>query len=135
MNEQQYNILGIGTDIIEIERIAMAISRHGDRFLNRIFTPKEQEYAFRHHAQSTATFAGRFAAKEAISKALGTGIREGVSWKSIEILNDSFGKPIVHLSNTLIITNREIQQLQILLSISHCKMYATAFAVCTQIIN
>jgi len=118
-------ILGIGTDIIEIERIAMAIQRHGTRFLDHLFTLKEQEYAFR-RKPSDATFAGRFAAKEAISKALGTGIGQSVGWKDIEILSDELGKPLVFLSQRI---QQKFHSPNILVSISHSKQHAVAFAI------
>ncbi|GAC1443013.1 MAG: holo-ACP synthase [Chloroflexota bacterium] len=81
-----------GLDVIEIERIENAIKRWGARFLQRVYTPGELAHC-RGRAQSLA---GRFAAKEAISKALGIGIRK-LSWRDIEILPDKYGKPIVHL--------------------------------------
>ena len=112
-------ISGIGNDIIEIERIEQSIEKHGQRFLDRMFTPKEQEYCLS-HKNSAQHFAGRFAAKEAIAKALGTGFREGTAWCDIEILNDPLGKPIVILKNF---------DANVMLSISHCKNYATAMAI------
>jgi holo-[acyl-carrier protein] synthase len=118
-------ILGIGTDIIEIERIAMAIKRHGSHFIDRIFTVNEQQYAQKFSSPETA-YAGRFAAKEAISKALGTGITVDVGWKDMEIVNSSSGKPLVVLSQAL---QTKLQNSEILISISHCKEYATAFAI------
>jgi holo-[acyl-carrier protein] synthase len=120
-----HTILGIGTDIIEIERIAMSLNRHGDQFLKRIFTPKEQEYAAK-FKNSDGTLAGRFAAKEAVAKALGTGIREDIGWKDIEILNDEQGRPYVTLADHLKV---RFQNPHILISISHSKSYATAFAI------
>jgi len=118
-------IHGIGTDIIEIERITGSIERHGSHFLDRLFTTEEQEYALRFQ-ESARTFAGRFAGKEAVAKALGTGIGEEVSWKDIKILNDTRGKPIVILAAHLM---ERFGHPEILLSISHCKQYATAFCV------
>ncbi|MBA3238114.1 MAG: holo-ACP synthase [Parachlamydiaceae bacterium] len=116
---------GIGNDIIEIHRIAGAISRHGKRFLDEIFTHREQEYCLRHQ-QSARHFAGRFAAKEAIVKALGTGFIDGINWQDIEIVNDSSGKPSVFLSDEL---NLRFNSPSIQISISHCKEYATAVAI------
>ncbi len=118
-------IKGIGTDIIEIERIKLAIERHGNRFLNRVFTSKEQLYCLQHNF-SSVHFAGRFAAKEAIVKALGLGFRKGISWLDIEIINDSNGKPHVILSDQLKALDPSVS---ILVSISHCRTYATAFAI------
>lgn len=118
-------IHGIGTDIIEIERIQQAIDRHGIRFINKIFTKKEQAYASKHQP-SSGVYAGRFAAKEAVIKALGTGFRDGISFIDIEIINDANGKPSVHLSDQL---QKRFPKANILISISHCKEYATAFAI------
>ena len=116
---------GIGCDIIEIYRISQAIERYGNRFLERIFTQSEIDYAFRFR-HSDAILAGRFAAKEAISKALGTGIGEVAGWKDIEIIKDSLGKPVVQLSDHL---NKRFKNPQILISISHSKDNAIATAI------
>lgn len=122
-------IRGIGTDIIEIKRIELAISRYGSRFLDRIFTAKEQEYCLTHR-QSTQHFAGRFSAKEAIVKSLGTGFRKGISWLDIEIINNTDGKPEVILSPKLeTLISKPQEEISIQLSISHCREYTTAFAI------
>ncbi len=118
-------ILGIGNDIIEIERIRLIIDRYANRFLTRIFTLREQEYCL-NHKEPARHFAGRFAAKEAVSKALGTGISSGLTWSDIEILNDEKGKPVLFMSSNL---NVLLDHTQLLVSISHCRDYATAFAV------
>ena len=90
-------IVGLGVDIAEVDRIAAAIERHGRRFLDRVFTPAEIAYCEKHrnHAER---FAGRFAAKEAAMKALGTGWRRGVRWVDIEVVRESSGKPTLKLS-------------------------------------
>lgn len=119
---------GLGNDIIEIKRIANAIQRHGQRFLDEIFTLQEQTYCLLHQ-QSERHFAGRFAAKEAVVKALGTGFSKGITWQDVEILNDSSGKPNVFLSKPLKV---RFDHPEILLSISHCKEYATAVAIYTK---
>lgn len=119
-------IYGIGTDIIEVKRIEESIERFGQRFLDRIFSEDEQAYCL-HHRDSSRRFAGRFAAKEAIVKSLGTGFRDGISWLDIEIINNSQGKPEVLLSNKL---KNDFDAPQIHLSISHGRDYATAFAIC-----
>lgn len=118
-------IKGIGNDIIEIERIAASIEKHGQHFLDRIFTLREQKYCLRHH-ESARHFAGRFAAKEAIVKAFGTGFREGISWLDIEIHNTPEGKPQVNLSALL---QNKFDHPKIEISISHCRTYATAVAI------
>ena len=91
-------ILGIGNDIIDIRRIEQTIERHGDRFLNRIFTTAERTRAERRPLTSTATYAKRFAAKEACSKALGTGLRKGVFWRDMGVVNLPSGRPTLHLT-------------------------------------
>ena len=118
-------IYGIGTDIIEIKRIAASITRYEQRFLDKIFTSREQEYCHRHQ-QSAQHFAGRFAAKEAIVKAFGTGFVAKVQWHDIEVLNDELGKPVVFLSTAL---QERFEHPQIIVSISHCVEYATAVAI------
>lgn len=118
-------ILGLGNDIIEIERIKQSHEKHGSVFLSKLFTPKEQEY-FLCHKEPISHIAGRFAAKEAIAKALGTGFGKDLGWLDIEILNDEVGKPIVHMSKKFLQKHKDTQ---ILLSISHCNNYATAVAI------
>lgn len=119
-------ILGIGTDIIEVKRIEESIERFGQRFLDRIFGFDEQAYCL-HHRDSSRHFAGRFAAKEAVVKSLGTGFRNGIGWLDIEIVNNDQGKPIAKLSNRL---NELFDSPIIHLTISHGRDYATAFAIC-----
>ncbi len=116
---------GIGNDIIEVQRISDAIKRLGPRFLDKIFTLREQTYCLS-HKESSPYFAGRFAAKEAIVKALGIGFREGIRWTDIEIINDSLGKPCVFLSPSLF---KRFPDTKLLVTISHCKDYASAVAL------
>jgi holo-[acyl-carrier protein] synthase len=122
------NIINIGTDIVECVRIGGMIERHGEHFLTRVFTPTEIAYC-QSHRQVVERFAGRFAAKEAILKTLGTGWRHGLSWLEMEIVNQKTGRPVVGLAGAA----REqavrigIQSIQI--SISHCRTHATAFAL------
>ena len=119
-------IVGIGNDIIEIERIEKAISKEG--FKNKIYTQRELENIEK-RGNRTETYAGIFSAKEAISKAIGTGIRE-FSLTDLEILNDDLGKPYVVVSEKLdkiLKTKKEDYQIEI--SISHSRKYATAMAI------
>lgn len=118
-------IKGVGTDIIEIDRIKEAIARHGNRFLDRLFTEKEIAYCQR-YKDPIPHFAGRFAAKEAVLKAFGTGLNREMTWKEIEILNDKQGKPEVQLSVRL---QGVLSIDHIFLSISHCDAYATSTAI------
>ncbi len=90
-------IIGIGSDLIDVRRIAKVIERHGDRFLDRIFTAAERARAER-RAKSVETYAKRFAAKEACSKALGTGIRAGVWWRDMGVINLPSGRPTMQLT-------------------------------------
>ena len=90
-------ILGIGTDLANIERIQKVLDRHGDRFRNRVFTPTEQRKAERRR-DVAGTYAKRWAAKEACSKALGTGLRMGISWKDMAVSNLRSGQPVMHLT-------------------------------------
>lgn len=124
MNKQ---VIGVGTDIIAIERIKSALERHGERFLDRLFTSKEKAYCGK-YANPVPNYAGRFAAKEAVLKALGTGLVGEMSWQEIEIINDPNGKPEVHLSKRL---QKLHPTAHFFISISHCDAYATATAILT----
>ncbi len=115
-------VLGIGTDIIEIDRIQNAIQRWGDGFLTHVFNKEEIAYAQKYKFPAPH-FAGRFAAKEAIYKAIGN--NKNLGWKDIKILNDPDGKPYCVLRDKKY-TNK------ILISISHTRNYAVASAVFTQ---
>jgi len=90
-------ILGIGSDIVDVRRIESAISRHGERFLMRVFTPLERATADR-RVKRIETFAKRFAAKEACAKALGTGLRRGVFWRDMGVVNLPTGQPTMRLT-------------------------------------
>ncbi len=115
---------GLGTDIIEIDRIKKAIAKHGDRFLERLFTDQELAYCQR-ASNPMPHYAGRFAAKEAVLKAIGSDL-EKITWKEIEILNDTEGKPEVHLSEKL---KKNFPTAHFFITISHCREYATATAI------
>lgn len=121
-------VIGIGTDIIECLRIAKMIDRHGELFINRVYTPLEIRYC-NSRKQATQHFAGRWAAKEAILKALGTGWRKGISWRDIEVRNDSLGKPVVGVRGGAadLVAQLGIAELQV--SISHCRSHAMAYAM------
>jgi len=93
-------IFGIGTDIVNIKRIDHSLKKNGSSFINRIFSKKEISYC-KNKKNSSAFFAKRFAAKEAFSKALGTGIRNGINFKDIEVSNNIHGKPFILLKGTL----------------------------------
>lgn len=116
---------GLGTDIVEIERVRQSIDRHGLHFLNRLFTHKEQDYCYR-YKDPVPHFSGRFAAKEAVAKALGTGFGAELAWHDIQILADEKGKPIVSLSDS---AKARFHHPRILVSISHSVTHATAVAI------
>ena len=122
------SIFGQGLDLVEVARISDMIRRHGEHFLRRCFTPAEREYCRRFH-DAAPHFAGRFAAKEAIVKALGTGFRGKISWTDMEILPDEQGKPVLALTgHTQQITARlHIAHWHI--SISHTRQLALAGAI------
>ena len=90
-------ILGIGTDLANIDRIQGVLSRHGDRFRNRVFTEMEQAKASRRKDEA-GTYAKRWAAKEACSKALGTGLRMGIAWRDMSVTNLSSGQPVMEVT-------------------------------------
>lgn len=122
------SIVGIGTDIIECERIDRMIRRHADHFVHRVFTNSEIRYCSGRKS-SDQHFAGRWAAKEAILKALGTGWIAGILWTDVEVVNESSGRPVVKLHGgaAKVAEKKGIRVVEI--SISHCKAYATALAL------
>jgi holo-[acyl-carrier protein] synthase len=91
-------ILGIGSDLCNIDRIEATLARFGDRFLTRVFTDREQARANSRPRAIAATYAKRWAAKEACSKALGTGLRMGIAWRDMAVSNLRTGQPVMHLT-------------------------------------
>ena len=122
-------MLSNGVDIIHIPRIQKALEQHGERFLKRVFTPREIQ-SCRGHARE---FAARFAAKEAVSKALGVGMRimarNGIGFLEVEVLPDGNGKPHIHLSGAAAERARELNLKEWAISLSHERYYAVAFVV------
>lgn len=121
-------IFGVGTDITECLRIARMIERHGELFIGRVFTPDEIHYC-QNRKQTTQHFAGRWAAKEAVLKALGTGWRRGLAWCDIEIRSDSGGRPIVAARGGVKELIEQLGVSEILVSVAHCHTHATATAI------
>ena len=119
-------IVGVGCDIIEIERIARAIK--SESFIRRVFTSEEAAYCQRRGQQAAASFAARFAAKEAVLKALGTGLREG-SLQEIAVDNDGLGKPLVQLSGHFAMLAKQLGVKNIQISLSHSRELATAYVI------
>jgi holo-[acyl-carrier protein] synthase len=121
-------IVGHGIDLIECERIAAVYERHGERLLERLLTPAEQQYVTRRRS-IIPHLAGRFAAKEAILKVLGTGWRGAIAWRDMEILNDRSGEPHVTLSGECARIASEKGITRILVSVTHTSAYAAGSAI------
>ena len=122
---------GIGTDLVEMERFRSAIRRQGDRLLQKLFTPEESRYC-EERLNRLAHYAARFAGKEAVLKALGTGWSGGIAWTDINIVRLGSGSVKVELSGIAARVAEELGVKRILLSLSHTDRYASAFAVAEQ---
>lgn len=118
--------ISCGTDIIEVDRVRTSIENVGEKFLKKVFTDNEIRYCESKKTQKYQHYAGRFAAKEAVFKAISSQLEDkySVCWKDIEVENDSQGRPSVNLFN---VDMKKIENIDI--SISHCKSYATANVV------
>ncbi|NNJ26532.1 holo-ACP synthase [Alienimonas chondri] len=123
-------IVGLGTDIIECDRIAALIERHGESFTHRVFTEAERAYCDR-HKNSAQNYAGRWAAKEAAMKALGTGFVPPVRWHDFEILPQRSGAPVMTVTGgaASVLKDRGGSVEGVMVTISHCKAYATATVI------
>ena len=121
-------IVGIGTDIVECLRIGRIIERHGEIFLTRVYTEREIRYC-QSRQRATEQFAAYWAAKEAILKCLGLPWRRGLSWTDIEVRNDASGKPLVMLCGAARDLAEQQRISDILLTLSHCRAYATAYSI------
>lgn len=119
-------IKGVGIDIVEVNRIAAAIKRIA--FIDRVFTPAEQQYCESRGAQRAASYAARFAAKEAVFKALGTGLRGG-TWHDVEIEVNSLGRPLVNLTGYFAELAVKLDVQEIFISLTHARDYAAAQVV------
>ena len=121
-------ILGIGIDLVKSDRIKDAVQKWNKRFLNRVFTPREQEYAFAHKLPHLH-LAGRFAVKEAVLKALGTGWSGGIRWTEISVVNEPLGKPHLEAAGHVkkLLDDRGVKEIQV--SISHDTDYSIAQVV------
>jgi holo-[acyl-carrier protein] synthase len=118
-------VTSIGVDVCDIKRMREIEQKHGSRFLQKIFTPQEIKYCEKKYDKHSS-YAARFAAKEALLKALGTGLRDGFLWKDIEVENDQLGKPSFKFYGQ---TARVISTRNVLLSISHTDRDAIAFVL------
>jgi holo-[acyl-carrier protein] synthase len=121
-------VIGIGTDLIEIERIERSVKRFGDAFLQRVYTPGEIAYCKR-KKNSAESLAARFAAKEAGAKALGTGISRGVSWREFEVRRQPGQRPELHLSGRAAEIAARLGIRRVSLSLSHSRSVSIAVVV------
>ena len=115
----------IGIDIVEVHRIRTAIDRWGDRFLHRVYTPWEINYCSSKQFPAQS-YAARFAVKEAVLKALGTGLNLGIKWTSVEVVNTAMGQPTVRLGEKI---QKLIGKNRIIISMSHTREHAIASAI------
>ncbi len=122
-------VVGLGTDMIEITRIAHSLDRFGPRFLDHIYTPGEIEYCLRKHRTSAESFAARFAAKEAAAKALGTGISWGIGWLDLEVAREPSGKPTLRLHGRAAQIAATLGVARTSLSLTHGKEIALAVVI------
>jgi len=123
------NAIAHGIDLVEVSRIAAMVDRHGDRFLERVFTPGERAYALESRKRGEERLAARFAAKEAVLKALGTGWRSGIAWTDVEVVSLPSGAPELRLSGRAAEIARERGIERWLLSLSHTSVAAIASAI------
>ena len=122
-------IIAHGIDIVDCQRLSQSIERLGQKFLDRVYTPGEQEYCNKRKKSALLSYAGRFAIKEAVMKVLGTGWVGGIAWTDIEVRNDQSGKPELILHNICkqIAESKGITDIQI--SISHVQSHAVGSAI------
>lgn len=125
-------IVGIGTDIVEIERIQTMWEKHGERLAQRLLSEAELQ-RFAQVPQKVAWLAKRFAAKEAAAKALGTGIAEGISWKHLEVGNDALGAPVLKLHEAALARAEKLGANRFHLSLSDERAFAVAFVMLERI--
>jgi holo-[acyl-carrier protein] synthase len=121
-------IFGLGIDLVEVARVEQSIKRHGTSFVHRVFTPAEISYCGK-MKQPGAFYAARFAAKEAVAKAFGTGIGDACGWLDIEVKRKSSGEPFVILHGAAEATAKRLGISTVLLSLSHTEHYAVAQAI------
>ncbi len=122
--------LTCGVDIIEIKRVRKAVEGNRERFLGKVFTRDEIDYCEQRAAAKYQHYAARFAAKEAVAKALGLGFTNGIWWTDIEVIKDPNGKPSIKLYGQAEATAQVLGIKSLNISLSHCKEYAVANAVC-----
>ena len=121
-------VVAHGIDMVDCLRLEEAVEKHGERFLHRVFTQAERAYCLGKKRQ-TEHLAGRFAAKEAVLKVLGTGWRNGIRWTDVEVVNEVSGQPRVNLYEDCLRRAREMGIAQVLVSITHIQTHAVASAI------
>ena len=122
------DIIGIGTEIVECLRVGRMVEQHGEQFLTRVYTEREMRFC-QSRRRATEQFAAYWAAKEAILKALNTPWREGMEWTDLEIREEPGAGPIVEISGATRELAQSLQVSRVMLSMSHCRAYATATAI------
>ncbi|HYO09886.1 MAG TPA: holo-ACP synthase [Tepidisphaeraceae bacterium] len=122
-------IVGHGIDIVETSRVQRLVDEHGQRFLDRVYTPGEQAYCARNNKRYYEHLAGRFAAKEAVLKVLGTGWRGAIAWTDVEVVKEQSGQPKIHLTGECARIAGQLGILRWHISISHIETHATASAI------
>jgi holo-[acyl-carrier protein] synthase len=122
------NVFGIGIDVVEVGRIASSLEEFGERFVTRIFTERERDYCAA-KAKPELHFAARFAAKEAVAKALGTGIGKEIGWLDMEVVRGDSGEPTMQLSGKALLFCEAHGIREIKISLTHAREYAAANAV------
>lgn len=127
-------VVGIGCDIIECDRIGQMIDKHGETFLQRVYTADEIAYCCGRKS-ANQHYAGRWAAKEAVLKALGTGWAHGIQWTDVEVVNQQGGRPVIVLRGQALSISQQQGIAEMMISISHCRNYATAYATAVGVGN
>ena len=122
------SVIGIGTDIIEVSRIGEMVEKHDELFLRRVYTPLEIEYCSGRKA-CMQHYAGRWAAKEAALKALGTGWARGIHWTDLEVVNQTGGKPNLRIHGQALKVAEDLGIEEMQISISHCRAFAVAYVI------
>jgi len=123
------NIISHGIDLVECSRLERSVNRHGKHFLDRVFTASEQRYCLDRKRNRFQSLAGRFAVKEAVMKALGTGWAKDIAWTDMEILNEKEGRPVLNLHGKCMNIAAKLHIKTFYISISHTDMYAVGSVI------
>lgn len=129
MYDEPMEIIGTGIDLVEVERIRRMLEEHGERFLQRCFTESEQAYADAAKKRRFEHYAARFAAKESVLKALGTGWRDGIAWTDIQVIREPSGRPVLEVTGRCGEIAAELGISRWHISLSHTSTHAIASAI------